>query len=170
MKIIPLTRGYVALVDDEDYELASQYKWTASVHMYKGRIRHVYAHRTRRDSSTGKRHIERLHRFILGVTDQKVDVDHIDHDGCNCQRHNLRFSTRSQNVANSRIRRDNTSGFKGVCWHKVKRRWEAYISVEKKIKHLGSFLDRESAALAYNAAAVRHYGEFANLNKTGDLQ
>lgn len=152
---IPLTQGKVALVDAADYERLSAFKWYA----HRGRC-NWYAQR----HISGSRKIQPMHRFILGVGDTKVMVDHIDCDGLNNRRSNIRPATPSQNQANrGKYACGTTSLYKGVYRHKDGR-WVASIKHRRKRKCLGSFPDEISAAHAYDAAAVRLFGEFANLN------
>jgi|SRR5271157_1721466 len=159
MKEIELSQGYVALVDDEDFESVSEFGWSAHVHLRKDdSIRSVYAVRQVTPHKS-----QRMHRFILGVEDSAVKVDHKDHNGLNNQRYNLR-TTKTQNNQNARIRPDNTSGFKGVYWNKDKKLWQAQILVAGKRKCLGRFIDPLEAACAYDMAAVKYFGEFACCN------
>ncbi len=104
--------------------------------------------------------MQRLHRFLLGLTDPKIIVDHEDRNGLNNQRGNLRVATKSQNEANSCKQHGTTSRFKGVSWNKRGGKWEAQIAH----RHLGCFADEMSAALAYDTAARKHFGEFCNCN------
>lgn len=165
MKQIPLTQGYVATVDDEDYERVSQFKWTATVARYKdGSVRDVYAFRRIGGRLSGKN--VRLHRFILGITSLDVDVDHKNHNGLDCTRANLRPCTRSQNSANSRVNPESLSGFKGVTWHKRAGKWQVKIKVMQQQTYLGLFESPILAAQAYNEAARKKFGEFALLNDT----
>jgi hypothetical protein len=162
---IPLTRGYVALVSDHDYERVSQYNWCAELIRCKdGSIKNVYA--VRAISTPSGWTLQRLHRFVAGVTDPEVKVDHRDGNGLNCQDDNLRVATQAQNQANRGAQRNNTSGFKGVTWSKQAGKWQAKIEVNGKSKHLGYFrLDQiEEAAQAYDRAAIELFGEFAHLN------
>ena len=154
MKTIQLTQGFVALVDDADFERVSTHRWCAN------RNRHtVYAYR-----QENKRTVY-MHRFICGVTDRKVKVDHEDHNGLNCQRYNLRVATTSQNNMNQCKRSDGLSSrFKGVCWHKRYGKFQADIRLNGKSKFLGMFVNELDAALAYDAAAREHFGEFALCN------
>lgn len=101
-------------------------------------------------------------------------VDHIDGNGLNNLRSNLRFATMSQNIANSKVRKDNTTGYKGVSWFvgskhpngvwKSKPSWTARIGINGKRITVGYFATKEEAARAYNKAAIKYHGEFAKLN------
>jgi hypothetical protein len=154
MKQIPLTRGMFALVDDEDFEYLNQFKW--------------YAHK---DSATyyamrkKNRKDVRMHRVILGITEPKVFGDHIDHNGLNNQRSNLRIATPAQNQRNKASRKGSSSKYLGVAnYPKKNKPWGATISSNNKHYHLGHFAKEEDAARAYNEAAIKYHGEFANLN------
>lgn len=89
------------------------------------------------------------------------DLDHRDTDRTNNRMNNLRPTTDTMNTGNSRRYRNNTSGYKGVHWHKTKKAWFAHIRVDGKLVQIGRFIDPESAHAAYVAAAVAHFGEFA---------
>lgn len=91
------------------------------------------------------------------------DIDHRDTNRSNNSWGNLRLATRSQNMANGPIRKNNTSGAKGVSWYKTRNKWNAYITVDYKRKNLGYFDDIEKAKLAYRNAAVLYFGEFARI-------
>lgn len=156
MKEIPLSQGYVALVDDADYERVSQYKWTASPRKHGA----VYANR-RTSRATGEKCVY-LHRFIMDAPDSKW-VDHIDGNGLNCQRSNLRLATPSENGCNRGLQPNNRSGYKGVSWYTAYGKWQAMIKVHRKVKHLGYFATKEEAIAAYAAAAPMMHGEFARL-------
>jgi hypothetical protein len=156
MKAIPLTRGLVTLVDDDDYEWISQWKWYASV--VKGE-RKFYA-TTDLDGRSIK-----MHRIILGLQPRDgVEVDHRDGDSLNNQRHNLRQATHSQNMANIGLRKTNKSGYKGVHWNKRAGKWMSQIRKKGTRIHLGTFTDAEEAARAYDAKAKELHGDFAYLN------
>jgi hypothetical protein len=161
MKEIVLTQGFVTQVDDADYEHFSQFKWRALVDKRRGK---VYATRRTHGSHDSRIHVY-LHREILGVTDPKVKVDHRNRDGLDNQRLNLRACTTSQNNMNQRKRRDaRSSKYKGVGWHKRDRRFVVEIKLNGKHLHIGYFTDEIEAALAYDAAAREHFGEFALCN------
>jgi hypothetical protein len=91
-------------------------------------------------------------------------VDHKDLDGTNCRRDNLRAADASQNSAHRSIQSNNTSGYKGVHWHKPREKWRAQIRIEGRKTHLGLFSDPIEAARAHDLAALRAFGEFAVLN------
>jgi hypothetical protein len=104
-----------------------------------------------------------LHRLILEPPPH-MQVDHIDGDGLNNRRSNLRLATRVQNCRNSRRPSNNTSGWKGVVWDKRKRKWQAHIGLNGRMRFLGYFHSEEQAARAYDQAAVKFYGAFARVN------
>jgi hypothetical protein len=155
MKEIKLTRGFTAVVSDEDFELVNAYKW----HAFVGKS-NVYAKRTSIIDHTDIW----MHHFILGVTDKHTKVDHEDHNGLNNQRRNLRIATNQQNLFNQRVSSSNTSGYKGVCWKKDRCRWVAMIRLNGKLIHLGYFVVIEEAAKAYDAASLKYFGKFAFTN------
>lgn len=155
MRQIPLTRGLVALVDDEDYErVVAAGKWYA---LLNGRT--VYAAHNAR-AGDGRGITERLHTFLTGFP----LTDHINRDGLDNRRANLRPATKAQNAANQKVRSDNTSGFKGASWDKARRSWKAYIHEAGRRVVLGRHPTAEEAAKAYDERAREIYGEFAALN------
>jgi hypothetical protein len=159
MREIPLTKGYVALVDDEDYARCVRIEWRAYVEKRAdGSIKNVYAYRRGRGNTLA------LHRFILGVDDREIQVDHRDRNGLNCRRGNLRAATESQNQANRGPQRNNTSGFKGVTRRAKETKYIAQIKIDGKQRHLGRHVTPQEAACAVDAAAVELFGEFAHLN------
>ena len=160
MREIDITQGYKAQVDDEDFERVSAFKWQANVRRRKdGTIQRVYVYRTCR---TEGKHTQKLHRFILGISDFKVKVDHKDGNPLNCQKHNLRQATVAENTRNQRLH--NSTGYKGVAWNITSQKWQAKLTLQHKPVHLGLFTKIEDSARAYDAAAVRLFGEFACTN------
>lgn len=161
MMEIVLTRGKVALIDDADYEYINQFKWHAGLDT-KGRFT---ARRTKRGSGGSK--LILMHRFILGVTDSCIWVDHIDRNPLNNQRSNLRICSPSQNSFNRDCSGLGSSRFKGVSWHKKMSKWQARIQIPgtKKSKHIGQFKSELEAAIAYNKWAEKLHQEFAVLNQ-----
>ncbi len=113
-----------------------------------------------------------LHRFLMGLkpNDPHV-VDHKNHDTLDNRYSNLRVCTRSENQRNRRKPHHSSTGkpttslYKGVRWHKKSRKWEAQICIDRKNKYLGLFDKEVDAALCYNQAAIKHFGQFACLNK-----
>jgi len=158
MKQISLTQGKMALVDDEDYEYLNQWKWYA--HCRKN-SNIFYACRWDKSRKEHPRKIIRMHRFILQPT-KNLQVDHIDGNGLNNQRSNLRLCTGQQNSQNCRLARHNTSGYKGVTFDRTGYR--ARITFNRKQILLGYFSTPEEAAQAYNKAAIKYFGRFAKLN------
>lgn len=159
-KSIPLTLGFSAVVDEEDYERIAAFKWQT----HFGRNT-VYARRTKRIGlrALNKKKIIYLHQFILGL--DGIHVDHHDGNGLNCLRSNLRPCTNSQNLANSRARR--SDGVKGITLHKKTGKWLAQITCNYQHRYLGLFVDKQQAADAYDKAALEAFGPFALLNGKG---
>ncbi len=167
--VIPLTRGLVAVVSLIDKDLLDM-KWHADRGSEKGVF---YASRNIHHRPTTFRIY--MHRMILerilGRPLLKLEfVDHIDRNGLNNRRENLRLASRRQNNANVALRKDNPSGYKGVYIGGVNQdRFKAVISNGNGgLLHLGSFSDPISAARAYDRAAYAAYGEFAYLNFPND--
>jgi HNH endonuclease/AP2 domain len=160
MKIIKLTQGQVALVDDEDYEKLSAFKWHA---YFDPDIKSFYS---KRNSLTvnGKRHSIIMHREIIHAVAGE-SVDHINHDTLDNRRENLRICSNVQNFSNRKMRSDNTSGFKGVSWEKKSRKWKAQLRVNKKIIYSGYFNTAIEAAEVYDREAISVCGEFALTNE-----
>lgn len=164
MREIPLTRGHVALVDDEDYEALAKYKWQARARRMRNGAVVWYAGRS--EPRPGRRVIL-MHRQIMGEP-AGMDVDHKRGDGRDNQKENLRVATRSQNAQNHRFPHlGKTSRHPGVSWHKTREKWVAYIRAGErkggraKTIYLGLFEREEDAAAAYRAAARLYFGEFA---------
>jgi hypothetical protein len=150
---VPLAGGHVLLIDAEDWTQFCKYTWQA-LQAPNGNT--FYA----RGKVAGKP--EYLHRLLMDAPADK-DVDHRNGEGLDNRRGNLRLCTESQNLGNSRIRVDNTSGYKGV--HRFCGRWRARIALNGKRRSLGMFADPWEAAQAYNRAALEQWGEFALLNE-----
>lgn len=156
---VPLTRGKCAIIDERDVELIGQYNWYAGLSSHK---RRSYA-RTQILNENGQRTIY-MHRLILGIAGGLV-VDHINHDGLDNRRENLRSCTTTQNRQNCpKFRAGCTSIYKGVNKVERKSKWRSGIWISGKTVCLGSFRTAIEAALAYDAAALEHFGEFACLN------
>ena len=160
MREIFLTQGQIALVDDDDYEFISKYKWGA----YKHRKGNYYAARQSSRVNGKRRHIA-MSRQILGLGQgDKRQVDHINHFTLDNRRDNLRTCTNQQNQQNKISHRESSSMFKGICWDKRGEKWLARIVIKGRQIYLGCWEMEEVAALAYDIAATREFGEFANCN------
>lgn len=146
---VTLTRGYEAIIDAADVPLVEGWNWHASVNRNA-----VYAKR-----KAGKTSLL-MHRVIMDDPDG-FQVDHIDGNGLNNRRENMREATNAQNAHNSPIQRNNTSGFKGVSWHKRCAKWYARIKANGSCYRLGCFDTPEAAHAAYVAASEKLHGEFA---------
>lgn len=155
VKMILLTQGKVAVVDDADYLKLSKFSW-CSVRDHNT----WYACRAETVSPNKQKRIL-MHREIIGGT---LKIDHRDGDGLNNRRHNLRPASTSQNGQNRRKFASASSRFKGVSLHARDGRWQARIKAGAKRIQLGYFDEELDAARAYNDAAKKHFGEFANLN------
>lgn len=163
MKLVPLTCGQFAIVEDQDFDLVNQFKWRL---LEKKSEKMLYAVREQH-LGPGKSRSVLMHRLIMN-TPKNLEVDHRDSNGLNNLRSNLRCCTHSKNGKNLRMKKNNTSGFKGVKFYKQVKRtgvWSAKITVDYKQLYLGSRSTAQEAAALYDAAAIRHFGEFAKTNK-----
>lgn len=141
------------LVDDADFTWLSHWRWLYVGRGYAGRFRKTPA---------GNRLVY-LHRLLLDAGPDQV-VDHINGDRLDNRRANLRLVTPSENQQNRALPAHNTSGYKGVCWHKRIGKWHVRIGLNGDRIHLGYYHNLTTAALVYDAAARHYFGEFAHLN------
>lgn len=154
MKLIPLTQDKFAMVDDEDFERINQFKWWAQKQgntFYAGRMVPL---------GDGKRMPLMMHHFIMPNAPIGIERDHIDGDGLNNQKNNLRFVTRrqnQQNAINSKIKR--TSKYPGVSFDCRRNKWKAYIKIDGYHKDIGRFNSEADAFIAYKSA-VHSMGDF----------
>lgn len=157
-KRIPLSKGQYAIVDDADFEKLNRFKW------HVNRKDHcVYASRGTKRSGVATNVV--MHREILGLNHgDGLCIDHINHNGLDNRRCNLRICTNQQNQRNSIKSANATSRHKGVYWDSRQRRWRSRIKCDGKDICLGSFHDESEAAKAYDAKAIELFGEFASLN------
>jgi len=157
---IPLTQGKFAIVDLDDYESLAKHKWFAVKY-----CRSFYAER--KGKSQNNRRIKyniKMHRRILQAPKNKI-VDHINHNGLDNRKANLRIVTVLQNSWNARKQLGNfSSKYKGVSFTKRTRRWKAKISYKGKNIYLGCFDNEHSAAKAYDKKAAELFGEYAHFN------
>ena len=157
---IPLTQGKYAIVDPEDFERLNKHKW------YAVKCKHTF-YAIRCIGPRKRRILIRMHREIINPPDHLV-VDHINHNGLDNRKANLRPATHAQNNYNKLIikRKNSSSKYKGVTWFKNSKIWRARIDVNGQRKFLGYFKDEIQAAKAYDKAAKMYHGEFATLNFT----
>jgi hypothetical protein len=159
MKEIELTQGQVAIVDDEDFEYLSQWKWYANFHKRCGKF---YA---RANIGNGKK--LQMHRVVIKCP-QSFEVDHINHNTLDNQKDNLRIATKSENQMNAIINSVNKIGMKGVTL----RRGEYHVTITKNKKriYLGKFENANQAGHVYDIYARELFGEYALLNFPKDAQ
>lgn len=155
MKKIRLSQGQFTFVDDEGFEELSKYKWS-----FDGQ----YCAREEKmvNSKRGKKVY--LHRQIMGYPLGK-QIDHINLNKLDNRRENLRICTLEQQILNTNPNKRNKSGFKGVSWNKLRNKWHAQLSIDKKSIYIGYFSTVQEAAKAYNETALKYHGEFARLNQ-----
>lgn len=154
MKLIPLTQGKFAKVDDEDYDNLSAFKWHYTSLGYAAR-------NVRNPRNHDKKTVILMHRSILGASARGAhEVDHISGDKIDNRRSNLRAATKQQNGFNRGLSRNNTSGWKGVSWHRPTGKWVARLTLKYKEIYLGLFEDKDEAIAARISAAKEHHGEF----------
>ena len=141
------------LVDDEDFNWLNQWKWRTEFARGK-----KYVCRSKREGFG-----TRMHRVILKAK-KGEEIDHIDGDGLNNQKVNLRFCTHAENMRNRDLQKNNTSGYKGVSWSRKNKKWQAHIKYKGKQMGLGLFFCLIKAAAAYDEAAKKLYGKYARIN------
>lgn len=149
---VPLTRGLEAVIDPADAGAVSQYNWHAST----GTKGWVYAQTNIHGQTVG------LHRFLLKPPGN-LFVDHINGNGLDNRRSNLRLATHGENSQNCRRPRRNTSGVKGISWHNATGKWQARIGCSGKSIYLGCFDRLDDAAVAYAQASALHHGLFGKI-------
>ncbi|MEK6884406.1 MAG: HNH endonuclease [Nanoarchaeota archaeon] len=154
MKKIKLTQGKYALVDNEDFERLNQFKWC-----FNGR----YAVRSIYNPKNKKWEIWYMHWSIIGKPPQKTETDHINCNGLDNRKENLRIVTQNENRMNRGKQKNNTSGFKGVAWYKDYKKWTARIMANGVSMYLGVFDDKNKAAKAYNDASKKYHKEFSRI-------
>ena len=156
MEKIKLTQGEYAIVDWDDFRKLSKHKW----HAHK---RHNLWYALRTINVNSKQKTIRMHRLVLKAKEGDY-VDHINGNGLDNRKNNLRLCNHKQNAANSRISKNNTSGYKGVCWDKSRSKWIATIRVNYRKLNLGRYDNILDAAAAYDRYAIMWFGEFAKTN------
>jgi len=155
MKKIPLTQGKHTLVDDSDYEELSQYRWFAA-----RAGRNWYAHRTLKKGNEIK--TVRMHRLVIEAAVGQI-VDHINQNGLDNRKENLRICSRTENARNRGATRTNKLGYKGV-YQRPTGKYQAVIRLDGRAKSLGHFHSAREAALAFDRAALEHHGAYVSTN------
>jgi len=149
---IPLTQNEFTLVDVEDFDKLIGYKW----HCVKGKYT-IYARVKRK----GKHLL--MHRLIMNAKKGQI-IDHINGNGLDNRRHNLRFVTNQQNRWNCNKPGKGKSKYVGVTWHIKDKKWQAQIRHNGKLIHLGSFENEEEAARMYDKEVIKLRGEYGRIN------
>ena len=155
---IPLTQGQFALIDDEDFDIVSKHKWHAK------KYKHTYYAATN-IKKEDKKTILRMHRLIINVPDG-MEIDHLDHNGCNNQKYNIKVCTHWENMQNKKNQYDvlTTTKMKGVYFDNTTKKWKSTIWINGRSKSLKSSDRLEYAIRAYNRASMFYFGERAFLN------
>ncbi len=148
MKSIKLSNGLLTTIDDNDYDIVSQYHWYAHKLRYTSYVRcDVWTHNK-------SKHLY-MHRMILNAP-VGAEVDHINFDGLDNRRCNLRLCNHQEQTRHTR----RSQGTRGTSWSKSHNKWRAYIFYEKKQHFLGYFKERSDAIIAYQIAAIKQFGQF----------
>jgi hypothetical protein len=156
---LSLSQGLYTLVDAEEYDFLSQFP----CHTHFSESNKPYA-----CAATAEYKRVRLHKIILNLKYRQT-ADHINGDTLDNRRSNLRICTSKQNRWNRKKNRNNTSGYRGVYWHKRNKKWTTIICIEGVNKRLGQYNTAIEAAIAYDDAAIKHRDEeFRRLNFTND--
>lgn len=164
MKILHI-KGYNVMLDDEDFAKVIPFNWTPVIYK-RGKNRKtvyfLYTYHYVDSNKIPQKELLRLHRFIMACSrNDGCVIDHKDGNTLNNTKINLRKCTHEENLRNQRIRRDNTSGYKGVSWHLSSKKWRACIQFNNKSIHIGSFVSPELAHEAYKRKASELFGKFA---------
>lgn len=154
MNEITISDGSIVTVDSEDFEILSQWKWSANGNGYAVRNERYEPKKYRK---------QYMHRVIMNASSGEI-VDHINGNTLDNRKENLRICDIRGNAQNSRGKKRMYSQYKGVTYCKKRQKWVAQITVDTKNRSLGGFTEELEAALAYNKAAIEHYGEYARIN------
>lgn len=168
---IELTQNKATLVDDKNLKWLNQDKWHVDKHgnIYYAVRKITIQSQDKKKNIKQKRKTIYMHRIIMEnklgrKLKQNEYIDHINGNGLDNRRNNLRLCDNSKNIANSNKQKNTSSIYKGVCWNKRLKKWISQIRFNKKTMHLGVFHDEIEAALAYNEIALKYFKEFAKIN------
>lgn len=172
MKKINLTQGKVALVDDEDFDWLNKYKWYANESgntYYAMRVITIQSQNKNKNIKRKRKrilmHVETLKHKLERELKPHKETDHINNNGLDNRKCNLREVNSSQNKMNRKKQNKKTSSiYKGIYWYKNKKKWHVRIMLNRKSICLGYFDDEKEAAITYDKAALKYFGEFARLN------
>lgn len=153
---IDLSQGLRAIVDDDDFDWLSQMRWCAH---REGRQIYAWSYK----NVDGRQTYLKMHRIILNAPQCAV-VDHVNGNGLDNRRENIRLATRTENCANRGKTVSGTSKYKGVHWSSRRNRWIAQIKKNRVGKYIGSFSTEVEAAQNYDMAARILFGGFARMN------
>lgn len=152
MKYIKLTQGKEVIVDDEDYEFLSQFKWYYNKgYAVRGASPKILMHR------------------VINKTKDGYDTDHINRNTLDNRKENLRTATRTENQINKNLQKNNTSGYKGVSWHKRINAWSVIVNYKKQQLHCGYYNDLEKAIMAHKKVNQWFHGDFSFDKSNGGL-
>ena len=158
-KEIELTNGMKAIVDDEDYNYLLDYNWRAAKN---GRT--FYAVFGRRIN--GKYSLTWMHRMIMDAKNRKDEVNHVNHNGLDNRKVNLRITTHDKVVIQSQVAIKKGTNHKGISYHKPTNKWRARININGKTTYLGYYINETEAAKAYENKAIELFGEYAHVTTT----
>lgn len=156
VKEIELTQDKVALVDDSDYEKLNNVKWHAHCQLKKNNRQTCYAERVTIDPTSKKRTTHHMHRVIMKPSSNQV-VDHINGDGLDNRKENLRVVTNRVNLLNRH--HEKSSKYPGLCWDKSLNTWKIHLTVNGKQKYIGCGKDEDKAFEKYKKAVKKYHGE-----------
>ena len=159
--------GFDVVIDDEDIERVQSRHWYLNKAQWKKyKLHYFYNDRV----IDGVKYTITLHRFIMGCTrgDGKI-VDHISGNTLDCSKSNLRICSHKENIRNSKVRVNNTCGFKNVQWHKAAQKWQVRICIDDKAYYMGLYEDKDKAAYVADIGLLYLFGDYARLNNPREL-
>lgn len=157
MREISLKNGRIAIIDDEDYEIVSQYRW----YLLKGKNTEYACHKKTENAISLPTIL--MHRLVMNAP-KGSQIDHINGDGLDNRKCNLRFCSHQENSRNSPKNWRGTSKYKGVGLCKRRKKWRARIKLNNKQVEIGCYNTEIEAATAYNMVALANFRQFARLN------